>query len=220
MAPSSQAFRVICLRGTLRTSPTTALHPATSKAIARRSFATSVLLRADDNPKSTRQSRRSKGGDRRAGPSYDSFVQQFTDEELQLLEESLVPPAIPEKPSDAAEDDNSELLLPPAANNLREYFEKRIEMRKIWREQNPPQPDRNWKVDKLKPSSYWFDEDNPDQMAEDELGEDTEGDDITSMAHGKLDEIRDMRKWTRVMAWEMPLLSSKGHSSCAAERLF
>lgn len=56
-------------------------------------------------------------------------------------------------------------------------------------------------------SSFWFDEEDPETNTEehDEFDED----DITSMAHGKLDEIRDMRHYARLAIWEMPLLASK-----------
>lgn len=55
-------------------------------------------------------------------------------------------------------------------------------------------------------SSFWFDENDPENNTEehDEWNED----DITSMAHSKLDEVRDMRQYARLAVWEMPLLSS------------
>jgi small subunit ribosomal protein S35 len=61
--------------------------------------------------------------------------------------------------------------------------------------------------DKPNKSSFWFDEDDPETNTEehDEFDED----DITSMAHGKLDEMRDMRHYARLAIWEMPLLASK-----------
>lgn len=61
--------------------------------------------------------------------------------------------------------------------------------------------------DKPNKSSFWFDEDDPETNTEehDEFDED----DITSMAHGKLDEVRDMRHYARLAIWEMPLLASK-----------
>ena len=41
-------------------------------------------------------------------------------------------------------------------------------------------------------------------------GEDEEfkGDDISSLAHGELEQHREMREYARIAAWEMPLLSS------------
>ncbi|KAK5987117.1 Mitochondrial ribosomal small subunit protein 24 [Cladobotryum mycophilum] len=54
-------------------------------------------------------------------------------------------------------------------------------------------------------TSFWFDEDDPETNSEehDEFDED----DITSMAHGKLDQLREMRHYARLAVWEMPLLS-------------
>ena len=39
--------------------------------------------------------------------------------------------------------------------------------------------------------------------------EDFEGDDITSIAHGELEQHREIREYARIAAWEMPMLSSK-----------
>lgn len=47
---------------------------------------------------------------------------------------------------------------------------------------------------------------------EDEQGtgedEEFQGDDITSLGHGELEQHREMRQYARIAAWEMPLLSS------------
>ncbi|OAQ99775.1 hypothetical protein LLEC1_05141, partial [Akanthomyces lecanii] len=53
--------------------------------------------------------------------------------------------------------------------------------------------------------AFWYDEDDPDTFTEehDEFNED----DMMSMAHNKLDEVREMRHYTRLAVWEMPLLS-------------
>ncbi|OAA55441.1 hypothetical protein ISF_07952 [Cordyceps fumosorosea ARSEF 2679] len=53
--------------------------------------------------------------------------------------------------------------------------------------------------------NFWYDEDDPDTFTEehDEFNED----DMMSMAHNKLDEVREMRHYTRLAVWEMPLLS-------------
>ena len=39
--------------------------------------------------------------------------------------------------------------------------------------------------------------------------EDFEGDDITSTAHGELEQHREIREYARIAAWEMPMLSSR-----------
>lgn len=52
---------------------------------------------------------------------------------------------------------------------------------------------------------FWFDEEDPEtHTAEhDEFDED----DITEMAHAKLEEVREMREYQRRAVWELPLLS-------------
>ncbi|KAL2759063.1 hypothetical protein ACRALDRAFT_1080632 [Sodiomyces alcalophilus JCM 7366] len=54
--------------------------------------------------------------------------------------------------------------------------------------------------------SFWYDEDDPDTITEG-TGDEFDENDITSMAHGKLDEIREHRHYARVAVWEMPLLA-------------
>lgn len=48
------------------------------------------------------------------------------------------------------------------------------------------------------------------EVDEYESGEDElfEGDDMSSIAHGELQQHRDLRQYARIAAWEMPLLSS------------
>ncbi|SPN99557.1 uncharacterized protein DNG_02409 [Cephalotrichum gorgonifer] len=55
--------------------------------------------------------------------------------------------------------------------------------------------------------SFWFDEEDENTMTHDIEGEDFDEDDMPSMAHGKLDELREYRHYARVVAWEMPLLA-------------
>ncbi|KAG6000610.1 hypothetical protein E4U21_005283 [Claviceps maximensis] len=61
------------------------------------------------------------------------------------------------------------------------------------------------KGEKPNKSSFWYDEEDAETNTEehDEFDED----DITSMAHGKLDEVREMRQYARLAVWEMPLLA-------------
>ncbi len=60
-----------------------------------------------------------------------------------------------------------------------------------------------------KMGAFWNDEEPDPDAITDEINEDEfEENDITSMAHGKLEEHRDHRHYARVTAWEMPLLSS------------
>ena len=48
------------------------------------------------------------------------------------------------------------------------------------------------------------------EVEEQDSGEDEEfeGDDISSLGHGELEQHREMRDYARIAAWEMPLLSS------------
>lgn len=52
------------------------------------------------------------------------------------------------------------------------------------------------------------------EAEEQDSGEDEkfEGDDITSLGHGELEQHREMRHYARIAAWEMPLLSSMPRS--------
>ncbi|PHH89855.1 hypothetical protein CDD83_5089 [Cordyceps sp. RAO-2017] len=59
-------------------------------------------------------------------------------------------------------------------------------------------PKPNW-------NSFWYDEEDPEMITEEH--DKFDEDDITSMAHGKLDEVREMRHYARLAVWEMPLLS-------------
>ena len=57
--------------------------------------------------------------------------------------------------------------------------------------------------------SAWNDEEyDEDKLTDEKDDEDFVGNDITSMAHGKLEEIRERRHYARVTVWEMPLLAS------------
>lgn len=43
---------------------------------------------------------------------------------------------------------------------------------------------------------------------EDEYTMEDDDEDINSLAHGELEQHREMRHYARIIAWEMPLLSS------------
>ncbi|OAA53386.1 37S ribosomal protein [Niveomyces insectorum RCEF 264] len=48
---------------------------------------------------------------------------------------------------------------------------------------------------------------DPEMITREQDEDEFKGDDITSMAHGKLDEHRERRHYARIAAWEMPLLT-------------
>ncbi|KAI1081252.1 mitochondrial ribosomal subunit protein-domain-containing protein [Whalleya microplaca] len=59
-----------------------------------------------------------------------------------------------------------------------------------------------------KSRSLWHDdEEDPDLLTNDLDEDEFDEDDILSLAHGKLEEFREYREYSRVAAWEMPLLS-------------
>ena len=66
--------------------------------------------------------------------------------------------------------------------------------------------------------SFWFDEEDDDTMTHDIVGEDFDEDDIPTVAHGKLDELREHRHYARIVAWEMPMLASMSPSPLGSYR--
>lgn len=71
-----------------------------------------------------------------------------------------------------------------------------------WETFNPPE--NEYLQPKPKQGLLSMGETHPDLMMEDP---EDEGDDITSTAHGELEQHREIREYTRIAAWEMPLLS-------------
>ncbi|KAL2045788.1 hypothetical protein N7G274_002219 [Stereocaulon virgatum] len=59
-------------------------------------------------------------------------------------------------------------------------------------------------IPKIKPGLMAMGELNEQDSGEDE---EFEGDDITALGHGELEQHREMREYARIAAWEMPLLS-------------
>ncbi len=59
--------------------------------------------------------------------------------------------------------------------------------------------------ERIKPGLMAMGEVDPQDTGEDE---EFDGDDISSLAHGDLEQHREMREYARIAAWEMPLLSS------------
>ncbi|KAF3807590.1 37S ribosomal protein S24 [Colletotrichum gloeosporioides] len=76
--------------------------------------------------------------------------------------------------------------------------------------QEPLVSNREYKMlaPRVKPNrqSFWYDPDAP-MVDTENIVDEFDEDDMTSMAHGKLDEIREHRHYHRIMAWEMPLLA-------------
>ena len=66
-------------------------------------------------------------------------------------------------------------------------------------------PEPEIRLPSLKRGFIALGEDHPQDVGEDE---EFQGDDITSLAHGELEQHREMREYARIAAWEMPMLSS------------
>lgn len=64
-------------------------------------------------------------------------------------------------------------------------------------------------VQRIKPGFFAMGESEEQDSGEDE---EFEGDDITSLGHGELEQHREMRHYARIAAWEMPLLSSSPYA--------
>lgn len=101
-----------------------------------------------------------------------------------------------------------ELAKENGHNTIEQYIRNKIETTPGWASEDRALLEDLMKEDKgEKPNkeSFWFDEEDPETNTE-ELDEFDEND-ITSMAHGKLDQMREMRQYARLAVWELPLLS-------------
>ena len=69
---------------------------------------------------------------------------------------------------------------------------------------------RRGAVPKPRKDTFWNEEESDRDLITDEVGEDDfDEDDMTAMAHAKLEEHREYRHYARVAIWEMPLLASR-----------
>ncbi|KAM0335842.1 hypothetical protein ACHAQA_000892 [Verticillium albo-atrum] len=177
MAAAGFAVR-LCLR-TCRQVPAARLAPAAGRSMApRRALTTTATLRAP-------------GGKQNPGIAspYEHLEDAFKDlspEQLKALEAAIRENEGPDSPASLND------FLSAEEPELRKEQQFDAQFRGLIR-----QPPHNR-------AGIWYDEFDPEPVSEDvEFDED----DITSLAHGKLDEIREHRHYARIAAWEMPLLS-------------
>ena len=71
--------------------------------------------------------------------------------------------------------------------------------------QTPREKARPDAYERFKPGLMAMGEINERDSGEDEV---FDGDDMSSIAHGELEQHRELRAYARIAAWEMPLLSS------------
>ncbi|KAK2612325.1 37S ribosomal protein S24, mitochondrial [Conoideocrella luteorostrata] len=188
MASASPAARLCAL--VCRRSPQAQRLPRTQQLsrqgrAAQRAFSTSPAQWADD--------RADKKGDTEAPQTLDlktmnqAFAQSATPDGLRQLDE---------------------LAKTNGYNTIDEFLTSKLRETPGWSSEDRSLEEELLKDDvgdKPNKSSFWFDEEDPETNTEehDEFDED----DITSMAHGKLEEVREMRHYARLAAWEMPLLA-------------
>lgn len=94
-------------------------------------------------------------------------------------------------------------------NDLTEYFAQQLDNDNQTRKDDRDMEDQLRKIDfgdRPDRSSLWYDEEDPFTNTDEEPFDE---DDMTAMAHGKLDQVKEMRHYARLAVWEMPLLSSK-----------
>ena len=186
MVAASSSLRLLCLRNSRRitTLPTTL---ADGRALAHRSLSTSL---AQQNIGGRQGGRGRSQDEDEDGTSYST------------------PRKVAESLSKRQRARLESLMSGPAESGVSSRGFIADEMREMASFDRTPMLDSHALETRPNRNSFWYDEDDPDTVTEN-VGDEMDEDDITSMAHAKLDEIRDMRQWTRIMAWEMPLLSSK-----------
>lgn len=159
-------------------------------AIAQRAFSTSPARWADRKP--------GKEAD-------DAEAEAYQQLDLKTMNKSFAETATPEGLRQL-----DELAKSNGYNTIDDFLESTLRETPGWASEDRTVEEELFKDDvgdKPNKSSFWFDEEDPETNTEehDEFDED----DITSMAHGKLEEIREMRHYARLAVWEMPLLSSE-----------
>ncbi|KAG5929519.1 hypothetical protein E4U53_002436 [Claviceps sorghi] len=140
---------------------------------------------------------------RQAQPEADAAAEPPERLELTMLNKAFVEGATPERLRQL-----DELAKMNGHITIDEYVETTLRETSGWASEDRALEEELVKDDvgeKPNKSSFWFDEEDPETNTEehDEFDED----DITSMAHGKLEEVREMRHYARLAVWEMPLLA-------------
>ncbi|KAG5991085.1 hypothetical protein E4U54_003962 [Claviceps lovelessii] len=147
-------------------------------------------------------SSRARRAERDADTADDAAYQHL---ELTRLNKAFAEDATPERLQHL-----DELAKMNGYGTIEEYVTRTLHETSGWASEDRSLEEELLKDDlgeKPNKSSFWFDEEDPETNTEEH--DDFDEDDITSMAHGKLEEVREMRHYTRLAVWEMPLLASK-----------
>ncbi|QPC77378.1 hypothetical protein HYE68_008130 [Fusarium pseudograminearum] len=190
MASASAAARLCalaCRRASRIQQATRSRQITRQKPLAQRAFTTSTIRWAREE-------------DQRQD---DAEEEDYGPVELKKLEAALAEASTPEGLKQL-----DQLAKANGFNSIDQYLQNKLDYHPGWASEDRSTLEDIQKDDKgEKPNkqSFWFDEEDPETNTE-EL-EEFDEDDITSMAHGKLDEVREMRKYARLAVWELPLLS-------------
>ncbi|KAG8427982.1 37S ribosomal protein S24, mitochondrial [Metarhizium acridum] len=192
MASASNSARIFALacRRAPRVHPLPPVQQISRQSLAaQRAFSTSSARWTDEKTK--------KEG---AEESEGELPQQL---ELKTMNKAFAETATPEGLRQL-----DELAKTNGCNTIGEFLTAKLRQTPGWASEDRALEEELLKDDigeKPNKSSFWFDEEDPETNTEehDEFDED----DITSMAHGKLEEVREMRHYARLAAWEMPLLT-------------
>ncbi|KAF4977826.1 hypothetical protein FZEAL_5669 [Fusarium zealandicum] len=133
----------------------------------------------------------------------ENVEEDFGPIELKKLEAAFAESATPEGMKQL-----DELAKENGYNTIDEYLTNEIDNKPGWASEDRALLEdlaRDDRGERPNRQSFWYDEEDPETNTE-EL-EEFDEDDITSMAHGKLDQVREMRQYARLAVWELPLLS-------------
>ncbi|GKT50955.1 37S ribosomal protein S24, mitochondrial [Colletotrichum spaethianum] len=197
MAAAGQAFR-LCVRSCRRISTTPRIAVTVPRASTRqfaqtqrRTFAASSTRRAPPNDEGNPDGEEGEEGVISAPrETLEEMMQRLKPEELKALEGV-------KKLDPSAQQMSLEQFLEREMSQDEEKHERLFTPQEWKQVAAEGRPNR---------TSFWYDEDDPTAPTED-MADEFDEDDMTPMAHGKLDEIREHRHYHRIMAWEMPLLS-------------
>lgn len=178
MAAASTAFR-ICARAIARPRPAPALH---ARPLLQRRTLTSTPLRW--RPAKNPDEEDGEAAEAEETASDDGSADRILDE-------------IPPEDRDPAMEAELEEMRPQLEKLESKMHTELDEMEaKLFKD---PRPQKD---------SFWFDEEDDDPTTEGIVGDEFDEDDMPTMAHGKLDELREYRHYSRIVAWEMPMLAS------------
>ena len=167
-------------------------HPRLPPSVARCLFHTSPLYRAEDDLDDGDDSALSE-------PTRTAFRFRVTDlDDEERAAYQALSPEEQEQWRDEAKQIHDYMTSPETEQELAGDVAQAVN------EAAQETPHEEFDIPRIKPGLLAMGEDEEQDIGEDE---EFEGDDITSLGHGELEQHREMREYARIMAWEMPMLS-------------